>query len=344
MIASRRAGRVGRLAVRVAPAAGLLLLWGCASEPRPLRGIEAAEESVGRPGRPVVADRARPPAAIDGRAVTQDELFRLLSERAGAELLEEIALDRRLRELADRRGVRLTPDAVAMERDRLRDAVRTGAEVDDAEAERLVERLRVSRGLGPTRFAALLERNALLRALVADEVVVEDESVRRAFEVRYGDRVRARLFVTGSEAEAARVRRSVVEADRPLGVFAEAAADRSTDRTASVGGRLGVVSPADVTLPRAIRQALQRTEPGAVSPVLALEGAFALIFIEARLGAEDIAFESVEAGLRNELRLAGERAAMDRLAASLAGRAGVEPIDQGLGWSWSRTRRGIEAR
>ncbi|TVQ62684.1 MAG: peptidyl-prolyl cis-trans isomerase [Phycisphaerales bacterium] len=313
----------------------VLLPGGCASEPNPFSGLDESDRTVG--GRQVAA-HDRPPAAVDGRGVSWADLHPLLAERAGGEILEELALDRRLRELAERRGVSITDADVGRERDRLRENVSAGAGVDAEEAERLVEQLRVARGLGPTRYRMLLERNALLRALVAGEVEVEEETVRRAFEVRHGERVRARLFVSSGESQASEVRRRVRASAAPVAAFAEAAVEFSVDQTGANGGRLGRISPSDTTLPAALRTALRRTEPGSVSPVIALDAGFALVLVEERVPPDPVAFEAVESVLREEVRLSAERAAMDRLASSILGRSGVEPIDAGLEWSWRRGR------
>ncbi len=311
---------------------------GCAGAPDPYAGLDQSEHSISG-GRPVPIT-TRPPAIVDGRGIPWGELQPLLAERAGAEILEELALDQRLREMSERRGVTITDADIARERTRLRETIAAGAGVDIEEAERLVEQLRVARGLGPVRFRMLLERNARLRALVAPEVEVEDEAVRRAFEIRYGPRVRARLFVSSGESEAAEVRRRVRSAPAPVVAFAEAAVDRSLDSTGPSGGRLGTISPADPTLPAALRNALRRTEPGSVSPVIALEAGFALVLVEERVSAEPVKLEAVESALREEVRLAAERAAMDRLASSILGRQGIEPIDAGMDWSWRRGRAG----
>ncbi|MEL7474069.1 MAG: hypothetical protein AAGK04_12195, partial [Planctomycetota bacterium] len=69
----------------------------CSSDPLPTRGLERADRVVGaqRPRTPPRADDgSRPPALLNGEPITWSELRPILAEAAGAEALQEVAIDR----------------------------------------------------------------------------------------------------------------------------------------------------------------------------------------------------------------------------------------------------------
>ncbi|MCH6551869.1 MAG: hypothetical protein IH804_07640, partial [Planctomycetes bacterium] len=116
---------------------------------------------------------ARPAALVDSKAVGWGELRPLLNEAAGAECLQEVILDRVLDTALADAGLMVGPDEVAAEQRQLLETLDRDPDV----ALRLLDELRARQGLGRTRFAGLLRRNAALRALVRDQVQVTDPAV-----------------------------------------------------------------------------------------------------------------------------------------------------------------------
>lgn len=303
---------------------------GCSSSGwNPTSGLEASAKPV--------STTESPAAIVAGAPVDRAELFPVLAEIAGAAALREVALDREIsRELA-RRGIAVGDAEIDAERERLLATFGAGEE-----GQEVVRRVLESRALGPHRLGLLLRRNASLRALIEAPGAASDDAVRVAFEVRHGAKRRVRLALIGSSRDAARARSAILERSGEAGVaaaFAEIAAERSIDSTASVGGLLGDISTADPGLSDVLRREIARAEPGRVGDIVALDAGFALVLVEADVPADGTTIESVRDDLVAEIRDRTERLAMESLADELIERAGVTPLAPGLRWSWQ-----LEAR
>lgn len=299
-----------------------------------------------RPGRELPAQ----PGARGGRAdaiaalvneepITWDQLRPALAEAAGRLVLEEVILDRLLdRELA-KAGLRVTEADGAHEREALVEALGRDARADANDAERLIEDLRRSRGLGDARFAAQLMRTAKLRRLVGT-VAVTDEEVAIAHRMRHGPTYRTRVIAVPMERDAARIW-TALNAGDPATLaarFAETATKESKDPSAPRAGLLGPVSPADPTYPAAVRGLMESLAPGTMSPVFALENGYGIILVEERIEGDGAALEAAAPGLRDELTKRRERLAMDELARRLLVGANVSVQDDHLRWSWEGRR------
>ncbi len=308
----------------------MILLGGCAAEPGPLDALAPAP-APGPPGGIV--------AVVDGEEIASNEVLASLLEASGATILEEVILDRSLERLARAHAVRIAPQDLDAERIRL---VRTlqGETLDDERVARLIETLRRDRGLGPVRFEALVRRNALLRALVRDEVTVSDEDIRRAFAVVFGERIAARLIVVPDERLALEIRARLSESDEDLVTrFSEEARRYSVHPSGEVGGKIEPVSPVDPAVPEVLRLALATAEPATMTPVLGLDGGYAIALVERRIEPEQTTLDAQRPRLMRVLRARKEREAMGDLARRLLDRTRVQILDRSLAWSWERRAR-----
>ncbi len=267
----------------------------------------------------------RPIAMVDGSRLELGEIEAALLERAGAEIVRERTLDRAIAREATRRGLVLAPDAELRERDLLIETLSS----DPDRAERLLEELRTARGLGPTRFAALLRRNALLRALVAEDVELSDEVIEAAWDAAHGPTRISRIIAVLDLRDATQVRRRLVDGED----FATLAVERSLDASGPRGGRLGPVSRLDPAWPRAFREALFALEPGVLSEPVPVDGRVLLIEVLETRPASGVSFEADRERASRVARLAAERLLMDRLARRLVPEGTVEAISPALRWS-----------
>ncbi|MFG0327700.1 MAG: peptidylprolyl isomerase [Phycisphaerales bacterium JB037] len=276
-----------------------------------------------------------PLATIDGIPVAASDLLPTLLEAVGSEALEEFALMQRLRSETAARGIAVTPPMIEAERRLLMDTFADAAGDSEARAGALLDAFRANRGLGTARLEALLERNAMLRALVAPEVVVDDQAVRTAYSIVHGPRYRVRLIVAPTREAASRLRNELV-ADSPVSGarFGEFAARSSNDPSAARGGLIEPISPADDRYPATLRNALPTLEPGSVSPVLAFRNGFALALLEESIPPTGVAFDDARPVLERDVRLQAERGLMDTLARTLLADMRIVPIDPSLDWSW----------
>ena len=275
---------------------------------------------------------------VNGRAIGWSALQPLLAEAAGAEVLDEVALDAALRQEAARRGVRITAADVQREETLLAQALTAEVGLSENGGARAIERVRRARRLGDARYAALLERTALMRALVQNEVSVSDAEVALAHRVRSGERRRVRIINTPSQREAATLRQRIIADPRSASVaFVEAASTGGvTDPSAVRGGLLGEISSEDPAYPAVLRQSIAQLGPGEVTPVLALERGFGIALVEAVLPPTNEPLDSAKDTLAEDLRRRKERVAMQRLAERMRASADVRPLDRSLGWAYER--------
>lgn len=309
-----------------------------------------------------------PAGAINGEPLSWDRLRAALAETGGAEVLEEAVLGAALdRELAARKLV-LPADAANAERRLLIESMVRTARASEQDGELLLKEVRRSRGLGPVRFAGLLERNAKLRAIVRAEagpegIPISEDDLRQAYELKHGPRVRARLILvrTQAEAERAMARLGFTPGGEPSGraaeAFGEVASSMSIDPTGPGGGRIGPVSPMEPTLPVAVRRLLEEMKPGDVSVPVSVEfrggvtstgradeTGFAIVKVEERTDGDGTRFEDARSTLEAEVRSVRERAQMDRLARRLVAESRVLVFDESLGWSWDERGPGSPQR
>ena len=299
-------------------------------------------------------------AVVGGETLSWDDLRPAMVELAGARALEEAALGVLLRQECSRAAVVVREQDVAAERGLLLRTLSRTASVNDPEAERLLSELRERRGLGDARFAGLLERNAMLRALVRaearasgggeDRQSVSEDDVRRAYDLKYGPRVRARIMVLADSGSAERVR-SRLQSES----FETVARQESIDPSRSAGGLIEPVSVADTNQPEALRRALASLRPGEVSSVFPVtwEGTsqgttmsgLAIVKHEGIDTRDDApTLDSIRAELQDEIVTVRERAAMEKLARRLLGdRRGseVRVLDGALGKAWDNRESAV---
>ncbi len=268
-------------------------------------------------------------------------------EVAGAIALEEAALDALLSERLAARGVRWSDLDTAAERAIIvaqlaeaspsRNAVRGESAAD--RGERLLAQLRTARGLGNTRFEGMLRRNAALRLLVSDQVVLNESVIRQAYDLRYGERMPARIIVVDTVDEAAQII-DRLDAGEP---FPEVAARFSTDQSASRGGLIEPVSAADPSYPQALRDAIGELRPGGYSTPIALDNGIAIVLREASPSpsAAVPTLEETRSALTHEARMRQERILMGELARELLENARVTIFDASLDKAW-RARTGAD--
>jgi parvulin-like peptidyl-prolyl isomerase len=303
-------------------------------------GRQAKPTIVARPAEsrttPVSRNRNAPPAILNGESITWSDMTPLLAEAAGGQILEEIVLDRMLEAEAERRNVVITPEEIQREERLLLDSlVQSDVAANDAEGRTLLNNLRERRGLGEKRYNALLRRSALLRALSQDRVVMDDDLIYQAFELLHGPRYDVRLIVVGS-APSLTAASTQLREGRP---FNEVAARFSTHESAARGGLVENVSPADPSLPSAIRESIRDLDEGETSDAINLTNGFAIVQVESFTPGDGMRFDIVRPEVEAQARLTQERLAMTSLANELLQLANVTVYDPDLATAWRiRTR------
>lgn len=331
----RRIGGVGL----VLGAALSLVLGACygSQDTSVFHGLEMSESFVSGSRGASLADQ--PPARVIGQVVSWDDLAPLLAEARGGLILEEIVLDRMLRRELDLAGIELTDAARMAERDRLLETLAMTGTDSTSRQLALLERLRRDRGLGDRRLGLLLDRNAMLRLLVRDQIEVTPGDIRLAYEIIHGERFTVRLILTDARQQAQDARRRVLAIEGDVDIaFAAVAVERSGHASAGRGGLIGPISPADPSHPEAIRRSLVALEPGMPSPVVSVPSGFAVLLLHERLARTGVPIESVAPSLRDQIQQRKERLAMETLADQLLRDANVTVYDPSLRWSWQQRR------
>lgn len=259
-----------------------------------------------------------------------------MAELSGAQVLEDKLLDIALdRELAAR-SLSVSPELIEAERSRLLEAIGSEAGLPVDSADRTLARIRASRGLGPVRFPALLARNAKLRRLVQDDLAPDPREVALELEIALGAKAVAILVLVQDEKEAATIRASLLaEGGLTPARLSTFAAARSLDSSASNGGRIGPIHPADPRVNASLRDPLRSLPIGELSAVLAVEDGYALLMVESRtepLPESPAALERAQSAVRAR----DERLAMERLARRLITDTFTRLNDPSLRWSWQQ--------
>lgn len=300
------AGQLPGMRTRSLPALAVvvILLAGCAST----TSAPPARIDATRPPRDqaplAIADR--PIASTRDGDVMESELRPALIELAGATVLRDALLDRRIvRTLADR-GIVLAPTARRDEEAILLASL----DPDPNTARRLLDDIRARQGLGPVRYEALLVRNAGLRALVQSDVRVTEDALARQHEAMFGERRVCRVVAHPSLSELESIRAAVAGGAS----FAQLAAERSTDRSAERGGLLAPIARTDPSWPETFREALFRLGPNEMSPPISVDAQYLLVqLVEIRPG-DGSALAARRDEVERSLRRAQERVLMEELA------------------------------
>ena len=294
---------------------------------------------------PAATPTAPPPAgrSADGAAgivaiwkqdtIAWDRLRPVLAEIAGGAALREVLLDELLAERARERGISPNEATIAREETTLLEFL----DKDPERARALLDEVRARQGLGPTRWRALLWRNAVLRALVAPDVQVEEAQVAAAHDAAHGPHREPRLIAVPDLRTAQQVVDRLAKGER----FEDIAAITSTDRSAARGGLINPISRLDPSVPASVREALWALNaPGAVSPPILVDTGYVLVRFEREQPGDGIALATVHDEAARAVRLAQERARMDQLAQEILRAVKPTIFDAAVQDSWERVRTG----
>ena len=290
---------------------------GCASEP-------AATTA------PAAAPASAPVAVIDGRVLDWRAFGPLVAEASGGPVLEEVVLEWRCETECAKAGVSVGAELVLTEERRVLESL----DQDPERAMRLLQSLKARQGLGPLRWQALLRRNAMLRALVAKDIVLDEAVIEQARDSLVGPRRDARLIVVADLVAAERVRVAL----RDGASFPELAARESLDASAPRGGLVTGVTRRDAGYPSSFREALFTLAPNAISDPLLVEDRFMIVQMLGESTPPAIEAAELDRRARDRARVAQERVAMERLADRLLRTTSLSIFDEAAKNSLDRMR------
>lgn len=209
---------------------------------------------------------------------------------------------------------------------------------DPNTAFRLLTELRSRQRLGDVRYAALLRRNAALRALVQRQVSTTESDLHRTYDLVYGEKRQARLITLNSLADA----REALDRIRRGEFFGDVAVELSTDFSSARGGLLEPISREDTGYPVSFRAAIWKLPPGGTSDPILLDNLYTLIQLVRVIEKDEVDFEEVRPDLIHLTRLNQERRLMEQLAGRLLSNVTIHFIDETLRKSFETDRRSVQ--
>ena len=282
---------------------------------------------------PIASAAGRSLAFIDNKPVSLAELAPLLLEAAGGQALLEITLDRRLEARVAQARITIEPAAIEAERQSLTRTMAAASDNDTAAV--VLERIKAQRGLGERRFAALLRRNAMLRTLVKETIILSEEILTQTHQALFGPQVTIRIITVATQQEATAAATSLKAA--PVAnlehAFTELAMTTSTDSSSGLGGLIPAFALADPNMPLPMRSAAAGTPPGTLSAVFQLDNGYGLMLVKSRTDGDGSSLQSKRAEVMAAARSRQERLAMERLARLIGSEPGVMITDGSLQWS-----------
>jgi len=267
-----------------------------------------------------------PVVIVNQQPVFRSAVYESLAELAGRKVLQEHILTQLLVDRCRAEEIEITDETI----DREQHLILQSLDPDPDRAVILLDQLRRRRGLGPVRYASLLKRNAMLRALVHDIVDPDEQTLRTLFKQRYGERYQIRLMTFQTHTKTEQIHKRLRNGEP----FNELAALHSTDASAERGGLLEPISPVDTRYPETIRQILADVAVNEISPILTIDTGYCFFQMVELIPPSEITFDRVRDDLERTARLYEERVLMDSLSRELLSSANVIVMDKALGWSW----------
>ena len=298
-----------------------------------LPGVTLAQDEPVAPVTPASADN-NAVALVNGHPLSKAEMYDILVDARGVEVLQQMIVLQLAKEEAHLRGLRVTRAEIEREFQQSLDKIaqEAGMDLDEATRENKLDALRqvlAERGLSESEFRVGMERNAYLRKCVEKDLVITEETIKAQFGRMYGERVRVRHIQIAQHDQQGL--NDALELLRRGTEFEDVARRFSkNDETAARGGLMPEFTFDDPRIPPAIRDTAFNMKEGAVSnPVLAGQF-FHILKLEVRVPPEHVRLEDVREEVEASVREAALPKAMARLATDLFEKARVRVLDSRL--------------
>lgn len=312
--------------IRVVVVAGLAGQAGCAAGTKPKgRSVSQAWEAPAapspqtrpaRPGGPADAE-GRPVATVNGQPIPRRQFMTLLTESHGLALLQQMMVLDLARQATAKQGLKVSPgDVQAQYQQRLERLYQPDSDEPDQlsqQQERALELILDREGISRQEFMLKVERDAHVRKLAEKEFKIDEDALRREYQVLYGPQVQLRLIVCGSLRQAEQVQELLAAGED----FASVAGAHSKDRhTAAEGGLTPAFSLADSAIPAALREAARQLQPADGFRTVRLGQDYAVVEKVRTLPAANVRYENV----RDKVLAVYRRRVMDELMISVISR------------------------
>lgn len=314
--------------IRVVVVAGLAGQAGCAAGTKPKgRSVSQAWEAPAAASPQTTPARSggqadaegRPVATVNGQPILRRQFMTLLTESHGLALLQQMMVLDLARQATTKQGLKVSPEDVqAQYKRRLERLYQPDSDDPDQlsqqqQQERALELILDREGISRQEFMLKVERDAHVRKLAEKEFKIDEDALRREYQVLYGPQVQLRLIVCGSLRQTEQVQELLTAGED----FASVAGAHSKDRhTAAEGGLTPAFSLADGAIPAALREAARQLQPADGFRTVRLGQDYAVVEKVRTLPAANVRYENV----RDKVLAVYRRRVMDELMISVISR------------------------
>jgi len=282
-------------------------------------------------------------ATVNGIPIARARIVELLLRAHGAGVLEQLVGLELAGQLAAKRGLSVRESDIEFEYNlalrRLSDplAMVTPEDFDRQTPERVLDSVLAERNISHEEFLITIRRNAYLRKVVEDDLMVSQDELRAEYDRVYGERAEVRHIQLGSDGDVRRVLQRLAAGDD-----FESLANRYSANIASArrGGLLEPFSRNDQAVPEAFRRIAFSLSPGEVSDVVQIGEWRHIIRLERMIPADKRGIAEVRSELEPQLRgrLAEEK--MRDLLARLMREASINISDSNVREAFTKRRQG----
>lgn len=237
-------------------------------------------------------------ARLSGRPITLAQLYPVLIEGYGLNLMMNVVQLEYAKQQAERAGITVSPEDIQRERERT--FAQRFPDADKSDHEMLFAQYLQQQHVARAEVEIGFETNTYLRKLAEPLVKdkITDVALEAAFREMYGETVLIRHIQAANMQE-------ILEAKRRLAAgepFEKVAQEVSRNaRTSQLGGELPTFSRQSSDYPQNFKEAAFALKEGEVSEAVSAYGAFHLLKLEKRFAPRAIKFEDVKESLREDI-------------------------------------------
>lgn len=231
-------------------------------------------------------------AKVNNQRISRDELARECLRHYGEQVLESLLNKYLIMQECQRRNLQISQAEIDTEIEQM-------AARFQLSKEQWLKMLEQERGIKPPEYAEdIIWPTLALRKLAGERLEVTPDELRRAYEMKYGSSVKARLIACADRAKAEKVR--AMAAANPA-QFGDLAKNYSEDPSASLKGRIQPIRKHGSY--ERIEEAVFSMRDGEVSPVIEAGGQYVILQREELLpGSSAVNFQQVAPQLKEMVR------------------------------------------
>ncbi len=255
-------------------------------------------------------------AIVNNEEIHRDALAAACCERYGNEVLEGLVNKRLIQHYCKNRNIEVTDAEVDTEVERLAKRFKIGKD-------QYLQMLEKERGIHAEQYKRdILWPTLALRKCAANDIVVSNEELTKAYESQYGPAVKCRLIVVNNRQKAEELHAQLMKQPND---FARVAMQNSLDvNSASIGGMIQPIRH-HVGDP-AIEREVFSMQPNQISSVIPVGEQFAILKCETQIPARNVPMETVKDELTEKIQEGKLREVAGKLFKQLQDAATVQNV------------------